>query len=431
MKSALFTLFPVAVVLLMSSCQPAVHMQVQAYQEPLEPFENVMVTKNAGDVPAKAVKIGEVSVTDAGMTTKCSYEYVIEHAKAKARESGGDIVLIVKHETPDLWSSCHRIWGHVYRSPDGYEVAESRENNAGMQQSASPDQKPESSAGAVEEADGHQKDREEKSDETSPADSRGSGTNPGYFGERITSRNTRPSQTAQSNTQGATSTANQNTVVLPERKEPAVMISAFGGFGRRLSPLPDNLSADAENFMDKMKSGGVYGFDLSFRVAPSNYIGFYFNRFRSSDELFGGVSSGNNTVVGTWEENIGIDFIGLSWLTTFKPTPSGSYFYLSAMLGYTSYLNTGVAPFESDTGELAFLPFDISGNTFGYRLEGGGHIALGDNIFIKLGLGFGTGVVTSFDVEIGNERTTIKVDSPNEGEGLVRVDLVGGLVIAF
>jgi hypothetical protein len=101
------------------------------------------------------------------------------------------------------------------------------------------------------------------------------------------------------------------------------------------------------------------------------------------------------------------------------------------MLGYTSFLNTGVAPFEAQTGEIEFLPFDISGSTFGYRLEGGGHISLGENILLKLGLGLSTGVVTTFDVEIGNERSTFEVENVSEGEGLVRFDLIGGLVISL
>lgn len=427
MKSALFTLFPLAVVMLMSSCQPAVHMHVANYQEPLGPLENVIITKNATDIPAEAIQVGEVSVTDAGMTTKCSFEYVIEHARIKARESGGDIILITKHQTPDLWSSCHRIWGIVYRSPEGYDVAERREDIAGGQQPSSPEQNIQ-----IPDSGDEQKEREGQPDETStPADSRGSGINPGYFGEPQSQGSVRPSRTSPQNTQGSSAASDMHRVVLPERKEPSLMISGFGGFGRRLAPLPDGLNSDVENFMGEMKSGGVYGFDLSIRVAQSNYIGFYYSQFRSSGEIPAMISGANSTVTGMWEDNVSIDFIGFHWLTTFSHSKSGSFLYLSAMIGYTSFLNTGTGPFESETGDAAFLPFEFSGSTFGYRLEGGGHIALGDNIFLKLGLGLSTGVVTKIDVEIGNERATVEVDDPRDGEGLVRFDLLGGLVIAF
>lgn len=432
MKSALSFLCPVAVVLLISSCQPAVHLQVKEYKEPLEPFENVMVTKNAADVPAGAVKVGDVSVTDAGMTTKCSYGYVLDLARQKARQCGGDILLITDHKHPDLWSSCHRIWAHAYRSPDEDEVAQNPENDANRQQPAAPEQNPETSDGGDKGDGDQQKEQEEKPEATAPpTDSRGSNVNPGYFGERPPSREMRPGGGAVSGTETAEGGVGEGSVVLPAPKQPSVMISAFGGFGRRLAPIADLGNSVVEEFMNGMRSGGIYGLDMAFRVSPSNYIGFQFNRFRSSGELGGVFNGGSSPVVGTWEENVDIDFFGVHWTIVGQPAASGSYFYATAALGFTSYSNYGVAPFETAPDEAGFLPFEIDGGTLGYRLEGGGHIALGDNIFLKIGLGLNTGVITEFDLKIGNETSSIKVDSPRDGEGLVRLDVFGGLVIAF
>lgn len=58
--------------------------------------------------------IGIVKVTDGGFATNCGLDRVVEIAKKKTADCGGNILQLTEHKLPSVWgSSCHRIEGRM------------------------------------------------------------------------------------------------------------------------------------------------------------------------------------------------------------------------------------------------------------------------------------------------------------------------------
>lgn len=89
-------------------------------QLPSQPVDRVMVYETEDSVPAVARPIGKVKVTDGGMTPtyNCLYSNMLSLAVRKTAESGGNALHIDEHRTPNVASTCHRIWGTMYLLPD-------------------------------------------------------------------------------------------------------------------------------------------------------------------------------------------------------------------------------------------------------------------------------------------------------------------------
>ncbi len=52
-------------------------------------------------------------MVDAGLSTRCSYDQVIDLAKKKTAENGGNALALTQHRRPSMWSSCHQISGNM------------------------------------------------------------------------------------------------------------------------------------------------------------------------------------------------------------------------------------------------------------------------------------------------------------------------------
>ena len=87
---------------------------------PSQSAEKVMIYETDKSVPPEARAIGKVSVTDGGMTPtdQCLYGNMLTLAIKKTAESGGNVLHIDQHKTPNLGSTCHRIYGTMYVMPD-------------------------------------------------------------------------------------------------------------------------------------------------------------------------------------------------------------------------------------------------------------------------------------------------------------------------
>ncbi|MCC9165606.1 energy transducer TonB [Pontibacter sp. XAAS-A31] len=70
--------------------------------------------------PLNAQKLGELKITDSGFSLNCGFLEVLELAKAKAVESGGDAVYITSFKAPDSWSTCYRIEAELYKLQEPY-----------------------------------------------------------------------------------------------------------------------------------------------------------------------------------------------------------------------------------------------------------------------------------------------------------------------
>jgi hypothetical protein len=102
-------------VLLLTSCSPKLTSSLLKTYPPLHYLEEVRVFSINESVPPNAEKIGTVKIGDSGFSTKCNYATVVDMAKIEARKVGGNVVKITQHNSPDFYSSCHRIVADVFR----------------------------------------------------------------------------------------------------------------------------------------------------------------------------------------------------------------------------------------------------------------------------------------------------------------------------
>lgn len=102
-----------SVCLFFCSCNPVISTQLIKQARPLDNKQDVKVIEVDEALPSHAEVLGEVNIGEAGLTLNCSYEYVLELAKAEARKAGGNALKINEHKTPDFYSSCHRISAHI------------------------------------------------------------------------------------------------------------------------------------------------------------------------------------------------------------------------------------------------------------------------------------------------------------------------------
>lgn len=67
--------------------------------------------------------IGEIRVGESGFTVQCDYDTALKTARAEARKAGANLMVIVEHRVPGLWSTCHRLRCKLYRvvNPEAYE----------------------------------------------------------------------------------------------------------------------------------------------------------------------------------------------------------------------------------------------------------------------------------------------------------------------
>ncbi len=79
-------------------------------------YGNVYVYEENMDKVPNGQRLGRVWVSGKAFTPtkKCRYEQVVEAAKQKAREIGGNVIVVVNTKGRDGFDTCYRIEGIVY-----------------------------------------------------------------------------------------------------------------------------------------------------------------------------------------------------------------------------------------------------------------------------------------------------------------------------
>lgn len=98
------------------SCAPKVSSIVNKTYPALGVSDEVIVIQSSKYLPENAEKLASVKIGDSGFSINCDSMTVIEVIKNKARQIGGNSILITEHKRPSIWgSSCHRMAGDIYR----------------------------------------------------------------------------------------------------------------------------------------------------------------------------------------------------------------------------------------------------------------------------------------------------------------------------
>ena len=112
-KQNLFLMLTILIVL--NSCNPKISTSLSKNYPPLDYKQEVIVIDINQQEPENSEVLGQVKIGDTGFSTKCGYDIVIDKAKLEARKAGGNAIKIIKHKSPDLWSTCHRITAKILR----------------------------------------------------------------------------------------------------------------------------------------------------------------------------------------------------------------------------------------------------------------------------------------------------------------------------
>ena len=106
-------------IIFLYSCNPKVSTKLTRSLPPLDFRQDVLVFGLDQAEPENAETLGTVKVGDAGFTTMCTYEIVIDKAKLEARKVGGNAIKIIKHSPPSgFGSSCHSITAKILKVED-------------------------------------------------------------------------------------------------------------------------------------------------------------------------------------------------------------------------------------------------------------------------------------------------------------------------
>ncbi|WP_267740726.1 hypothetical protein [Myroides injenensis] len=101
-------------ILLFISCSSTINTNITNNQPTLNEKTIVNILKIDEEVPSPSKKVGTGKFGDSAFSVKCSLDYVLDQARAVAKENGANTIKITRHKRPDLWSTCHRISVEYY-----------------------------------------------------------------------------------------------------------------------------------------------------------------------------------------------------------------------------------------------------------------------------------------------------------------------------
>lgn len=104
----------VSFLFLMTGCAPKVITNISKSYPASVTADKVRLYELGEAVPSSAERIGNVSVVDNGVSTKCNYDQVVWLAKQETAKAGGNALALTDHRKPSLLgSSCHQIAGSM------------------------------------------------------------------------------------------------------------------------------------------------------------------------------------------------------------------------------------------------------------------------------------------------------------------------------
>lgn len=104
----------IVLVVALVSCAPVIHTSItDTTMKPLAANTDVLVVDAKHLPPDSCRLIGTIKVDDNLFTADCSYDNIIEGAKAETRKAGGNVLKITEVLPPDVKNSSYRIKANI------------------------------------------------------------------------------------------------------------------------------------------------------------------------------------------------------------------------------------------------------------------------------------------------------------------------------
>ena len=130
MKTRISVVLTLLMAFIFIGCSPKVISNVSTQYAPLSEDQEVLVLETYDELPTEAIILGTVKIGDTGFTASSngSYEEVLKLAKEQARKAGGNAIKINQHQTPDGYSTVHRIFADILYIEDPSSIVTTQEN---------------------------------------------------------------------------------------------------------------------------------------------------------------------------------------------------------------------------------------------------------------------------------------------------------------
>ena len=211
---------------------------------------------------------------------------------------------------------------------------------------------------------------------------------------------------------------NSNVVKVKDSK---FYVSFAIGPSFRLGKIPNDYSSDIKNYLQALKSGIAYDFNLVYLINKKSGIGLKLNMYQSKGSIgpVDVIAPNGEEFYGRISDNIKIYFIGPSY--TIISSKNKDFFSSNFALGYIGYVN-----------DAEILDsYKIKGSSFGITTDIAYLFGLNDNFQIGPKVSLIQGNIFKFEITGPNGfRETLKLDK-NNTESLLRIDLSVALRYKF
>jgi hypothetical protein len=188
----------------------------------------------------------------------------------------------------------------------------------------------------------------------------------------------------------------------------------YGGWSYRTASLPDNISADLENYLNDLKKGYHYGLDFTFYFMETQGFGLRYSAFITVNEIANVyITQPDNTIEsGKLSDDISIFFVGPFYSLRLLNNNKRNSFISTIGLGYLGYVDEAVLITE----------YEITGNSVGLIWDVGYEIGISNTMAIGFQFSYTLGTLTKYTKTEGTLKTTIELED-GEYENLSRIDL--------
>ncbi|MCB2221130.1 MAG: autotransporter outer membrane beta-barrel domain-containing protein [Bacteroidetes bacterium] len=209
--------------------------------------------------------------------------------------------------------------------------------------------------------------------------------------------------------------ATDNTLASARKYEPHNTSLAFrGGYTYRFAEIPDDLTADYEDHLKRLKNGYNLGADIHIFSSEKNGFGISgsMNRAKSTlpkvaltDDL------GNILAIGDVEEDISMYYVGPSYMSRLVNSMGNVHFLYTLTAGYYAYQE-----------EMSFLgeSIDIKGGSIGFGMSAGIDFLASENFALEAQVSVLMGWLNKFKID----GQSVDLE---ESENLSRIDLTLGI----